>query len=217
MNKSDLKPLLVIGGGGHASVLVDMLRSQNRDVLGVISPNKLDKRIAFQGLTNLHNDRDVFKYPADEVLLVNGIGVLPGSGLKRKLNDFYLSKGYCFETLISQNAQVSTFSKIEAGVQILAGAIIQAGVKIGEHTIVNTGAIVEHDSIIGEYNHIAPAATLCGQVNTSEGVYIGAGSTVIQNIKLGANATVGAGAVVARDLQSNEICYPSRSSYKSKL
>ena len=37
-------PLIIIGGGGHASVLVDILRSQNRQILALISPDDVSSR-----------------------------------------------------------------------------------------------------------------------------------------------------------------------------
>ncbi|TOE95982.1 shikimate dehydrogenase, partial [Vibrio parahaemolyticus] len=77
-----------------------------------------------------------------------------------------------FETVIANSAYVSPFSKIETGAQILPMAIIQTGVTVGSHSIINSGALVEHDCNIGSYNHIAPRATLCGQVETKNNVYV---------------------------------------------
>ncbi|TNZ44854.1 shikimate dehydrogenase, partial [Vibrio parahaemolyticus] len=42
-------PLVIIGGGGHASVLVDLLRNQNRTILAVMSPDDISTRQAFDG------------------------------------------------------------------------------------------------------------------------------------------------------------------------
>ncbi|MGR6832896.1 acetyltransferase [Aliivibrio wodanis] len=214
MSKTELKPLVVIGGGGHASVLVDILRSQQREVLAIVSPEDISQRRVFSGLIHLKNDDDVLGFAPDSVHLVNGVGVLPKSGVKRKLNEYFLSLGYSFETVISDSAQVSSFAEIEQGAQIFSGTIIQAGAVIGAHTIINSGVIIEHDCHIGEYNHIAPKATLCGQVTTHNGVYIGASATVIQNITLEQGSIVGAGAIVTKNISSEQICYPSRSVLK---
>lgn len=216
MSKPSLKPLVIIGGGGHASVLVDVLRAQKREILAVVSPESLNERSVFRGFDHHSSNDDVLKYEAGEILLVNGIGALPNSGLKRKLNQYYLSFGYQFETVIADSAQVSPYTEIESGVQILSGAIVHAGTKIMSHTIINSGAIVEHDCDVGEYNHIAPRSLLCGQVSTGEGVFIGAGATVIQNIILESNTVVGAGAIVTQHLLTNETCYPSFSAIKRK-
>ena len=184
MSRSTLKPIVIIGGGGHASVLVDILLAQGRQILAVVSPDDISMRRVFSGLQQLKQDGDVLQFSSDEVLLVNGIGMLPKSSLMQKLNQYYLSHGYRFETVIADSAQISKFAVVEPGVQVFSGTIVQAGAFIGAHSVINSGAIIEHDCHIGRYNHIAPRATLCGQVITQENVYVGAGSTVIQNLKI---------------------------------
>ncbi|WP_102524005.1 acetyltransferase [Vibrio tapetis] len=217
MSKPKLKPLIIIGGGGHASVLVDILRMQGRNIVAIVSPDDPNRRTVFKGLTRFRNDDDVFQFSNEDVLLVNGIGVLPNSDFKQKLNQYYLAHGYQFETVIAETAQVSPYATVEAGAQVFAGAIIQAGARIASHVVINSGAIIEHDCCIGEYNHIAPNATLCGQVETEKNVFIGANATVIQGIKLAQHAVVGAGAVVIRNLLAGETCYPSRVTVKKSV
>jgi len=214
LSSSTLKPIVIIGGGGHSSVLMDILLTQNRTVLAVVCPDNIGVRSVFSDIQHLKQDCDVLQFSPDEIRLVNGVGMLPKSCLKRKINQYYLSLGYQFETVISDSSQVSSFAIIESGVQIFAGAIIQAGVFVGAHSVVNSGVILEHDCRIGRYNHIAPRATLCGQVTTQDDVYIGAGSIVIQNLKLEQGAIVGAGAIVTKNISSHNICYPSRSTVK---
>lgn len=208
-------PIVIIGGGGHASVLAEILLLQGREILAVISPEDISQRSVFKGITHLKNDDDILAFSKDQIHLVNGIGMMPKSGFKRKINEYFLSLGYQFETVIADSAFVSPFSKIEIGVQILPMAIIQTGAIVGSHSIVNSGALVEHDCNIGAYNHIAPKATLCGQVKTEDNVYIGAGSTVIQGLSIGCGAIVGAGASLTKSLGSNTIAYPVRVTTKT--
>lgn len=205
----------MIGGGGHASVLADILVSQGREILAVVSPDDIRQRSVFKEMTQLRNDDDVFAFHKNEVLLVNGIGMMPKSDVKRKINEYFLSLGYQFETVIADSAFVSSKSIIEPGAQILPMAIVQTGATVGRHSVVNTGALVEHDCCIGAYNHIAPKATLCGQVKTEDNVYIGAGSTVIQGISIGRGSIVGAGASINQSLEVNTIAYPARVTIKT--
>ncbi len=200
----------MIGGGGHASVLADILLGQGRDILAVISREEIGQRSVFKGITTLEKDEEILKFDTDKILLVNGIGMMPKSGFKRKINEYFLSLGYQFETVIADSAFISPFSKIETGAQILPMVIIQTGAIVGCHSIINTGALVEHDCRIGAYNHIAPNATLCGQVETRENVYVGAGSTVIQGVSIGRGAIVGAGATLTKSLEHKAIIYPAR-------
>lgn len=210
------KPLIVLGGGGHASVLVELLLAQGREILAIVSPDDLSKRLIFDGIRHLKNDDDVLNYRPDLVWLVNGIGQMPNSSLRSQLDNKFSKLGYQFESVISENAIVSPSATLFAGVQIFDSVVIQTGASIGENTIINTGAIIEHDCQIGRDNHIAPRATLCGQVLTEADVYVGASATIIQNIRIEKGSLVGAGATITHNLPSYHIAYPCRSHIKEK-
>ncbi len=216
MSSTKLKPVVVIGGGGHASVLVDILRAQNRKILAIISHDAIKNRKVFAGIKHLDNDHDVLAFAPGDVLLINGIGMMPRTKNKRILNDHFLSLGYRFGSVIASSALISPFATLGEGIQVLPHAVIQAGATIGEHSVINTGAIVEHDSTIGAYNHIGPRATLCGQVTTQEDVYVGAGATVIQNVQLDRLSIVGAGSIVTCSIKSKQIVYPNRNIIKQE-
>ena len=100
---------------------------------------------------------------------------------------------------------VDRLVNLAEGVQIIQGAIVNRGVSIGKHTIVNTNATVDHDCKIGDFVHIAPGATLCGGVKVGKRTLIGANATVLPNCEIGANVNVGAGAVVTTDLPDNVV------------
>lgn len=197
----------MIGGGGHASVLTDILRQQGRDILAVVSPQDISQRAVFEGIHHLKSDKDVLKLSPSNVLLVNGIGMMPKSSFKLEVNEYFLSRGYQFETVIASCASVSPFAKVGIGCQVLHSAIIQAGVSLGKHNIVNTTALVEHDSVIGDYCHIAPRATVCGQVVIGDSAYIGAGANVIQGLTLAEGCIVGAGSTILSDVQPNTMTF----------
>lgn len=204
------KPLIVLGAGGHAAVLVDILQSQGRKILALCATDYHAGREVFLGLKIL-SDKEVLGLNPLEVLLVNGIGSLPSNNLRQKIYDMYVQEGFFFETVIADSAIVSKFVDLGQGVQLLPSVTIQAGVKIGENTIINSGAIVEHDCVLGSNNHLAPNATLSGSVKTSKNVHIGTGASVIQSIEIGENSVIGAGAVVTKNISSNVIVYPARS------
>ena len=53
MSSSGLKPLVIIGGGGHASVLVDVLLAQKRDILAVVCPENITEANVFSDFKHL--------------------------------------------------------------------------------------------------------------------------------------------------------------------
>jgi sugar O-acyltransferase (sialic acid O-acetyltransferase NeuD family) len=191
-------PVIVIGGGGHAKVLVSALLLRERSVLGFVD---LDLELPpLLGARHLGDDSAVLAHPPGSVQLVNGVGSISCTRNHRKVYDRFVQKQYCFATVIHPSAVVAPEVQIEDGVQVLAGAVVQAGCRLGTNVIVNTGARIDHDCIIDSHAHVAPGVTICGAVQVGAGAHIGAGATVIQGIRIGAGSMVGAGAVVIRDI-----------------
>jgi sugar O-acyltransferase (sialic acid O-acetyltransferase NeuD family) len=191
-------PVIVVGGGGHAKVLVSALLLRKRSVLGFVDLNL--KLPPLLGVPHLGNDGAVLAHPPDGVQLVNGVGSISCTKNHRNVYDWFVQKHYCYATVIHPSAIVAPEVQVEDGVQVLAGAIVQAGCRLGANVIVNTGARVDHDCIIDSHAHVAPGVTICGAVHVGTGAYIGAGATVIQGIRIGAGSVIGAGALVIRDI-----------------
>ncbi|ELX8380581.1 acetyltransferase [Providencia manganoxydans] len=211
----DTKPLVLIGGGGHASVLADILIQQNRQIIAIVCPEDISSRKIFKGISQLTFDDEIQKFSPDKIMLINGLGILPYSNIREKVNSHFIQMGYQFDKVIANSAIVSDYAELGPGTQVLPRAIIQTGVTVGENSIINTGSIIEHDCKIGNNNHIAPGATLCGGVTTSDTVYIGANATIIQGITITKNSIVGAGAVITKDILSSSICFPNKALIKN--
>lgn len=206
-----MKPAIVMGSGGHARVLLGMLRRLQVPILGIVDPNR-PVSSDFAGIRILGDDEIIFNYTNNQVQLVNGIGSLPGdAGRRALLFDSFQRRGYHFNKLIDPNAFVDCDTVLASGVQVMAGVIIQTGTKIAENSIINSGAIVEHDCKIGKHVHLAPGAVLSGGVEVGDHVHIGTGATVIQGIRIGEGSVLGAGSVVTSDVGCRQIVYPARS------
>lgn len=204
------KPVVVLGAGGHASVLIDILMQLNIDILGIVSKEKPCENGIYRGIPWYKNDEDVLLFDKSTVLLVNGIGSMPGNAVRYKVHSKFKQLGYSFCSVISPKAIVSSFIRLEEGIQIMPGCIVNTNVAVGEGTILNSGAIIEHDCIIGKHNHIAPGVVLSGSVITQDFVHIGTGAQVIQGIRIGERTLVGAGATVTKDLDSNKTLYVAK-------
>jgi UDP-perosamine 4-acetyltransferase len=193
-------PLIVLGAGGHARVLVDALLGAGLPVRGLTDADPAKTGSAVLGLPVLGGDEEVLALAPEAVLLVNGIGSVRVSASRRKLFEDFKKRGYFFERVIHPSAIVAPDAVLAEGAQIMAGAVLQTGCRIGENAIINTRAAVDHDCVIGSHVHISPGVTLCGNVEVGEGSHIGAGATVIQGVRIGRNCMVAAGAVVIRDI-----------------
>ena len=209
------KSIIIIGAGDHASVLLDILLSQKKEVIALTSIN--DIRTDLYGIPIINDDVVLKNYDPNNVLLVNGIGSVGSLQLRKKVFDKFKASGYVFCNVIHSSAIISTHAKIEEGVQVLAGAIINNDAVIKQNSIINTKASVDHGCVIGSHVHIAPGCTLSGCVNIGACSHIGTGSSVIQGIKIGDNVLVGAGSVVIKDIPNNVKAFGSPAKVKSDM
>lgn len=205
----------VLGAGGHAKVLVDVLLSQNIQVRSLIAPACDPHSLTLRELPIMSDDL-LKSLDARDMLLINGVGSLPGTSTRQDLFEKYAAIGFRFAQVISHTAWVSSSVDLGAGVQILHGAIVQCEAEVGSNTIINTRAVVEHDSKIGSHCHVAPSATLCGGVVIGDRTHVGTGAIVIQGVTVGSNSVIGAGAVVTKDVPDNTVIYPAKGFSKSR-
>lgn len=198
------KQIIIIGDGGHASVLAEVLIAQQRKIMGYTAPHESK---SFFNLPYLGTDDVIFEYSSDMVELVLGLGMINITPVRKSIFEQFSSKGYLFANVIHSTAIISPSVKMGQGVQIMAGAIIQTNGRIGSNTIINTGSIIDHDVQIRNHVHVAPRSTLSGGVVIGEGCLIGVGSSIIQGIIIGNETLVGAGSVVIKNIGNRRIAY----------
>jgi UDP-perosamine 4-acetyltransferase len=191
--------VVVVGGGGHARVILDILaQAEEFEVAGFTSRDAEEQTTAVSGYSRLGTD------DALPELFRSGIRhafVAVGDNKRREMCFRELSsRGFTLVNVISRHAVISPRASLGLGVGIMPGAVINTGSVIGDGVIINTNASVDHDCRIGAFAHIAPGTTLAGNVTVGSGALLGVGSRVIPGITIGANSTVAAGAVVIHDL-----------------
>ena len=198
----------VLTAGGHARVVISLLKSLGRPIAGVADRDPELQGMQVLGIPVIGDDETILALESAETELYNGIGNRARSdesGLepRRKLFEHFAALGYTFPPLVAPDAAVAAESTVADGAQIMQGAIVQPLATIGENAIVNSGAIVEHDCKVGAHAHVAPGAILCGGVAVGSGTHIGAGAIILQNVKIAGGIVVPAGAVVRADLGSH--------------
>ena len=193
-------PVIVLGAGGHAAVVISSLRRLELNIIGITTADNLDSDTLL-GIPVLGDDNEILRRSSTSVLLANGIGAtLPGRTARHLCAEKMRSKGFKFLTLIDASSICVPEVAISEGVQIMAGAVIQPRVSIGKDSIINTGARVDHDCEIGVNCHICPGVTLAGGVRVDSGTILGAGTTVIPGVSIGSDSIVGAGSVIFEDI-----------------
>lgn len=201
-NLSD-KPYVLIGSGGHAKVLIDLLKTNHLNILGCIDPHRSKGDVVYSDVQILGDDQYALSYDPKDVYLVNAIGTRPskdnsGTAVRKKIYLSYKDKGFTFPPLIHKEAIISESLSIGSATQIMAGAIVQADSKIGENVIINTASVVEHDCHIGHHSHIAPSSTLCGGVKIGIENFIGARSVFFPLVSTHDYSIIRAGSIITK-------------------
>ena len=199
------KKILLIGGGGHCrSVLDSVLSMETYADVGIV--DNVDS--TFLGIPIVGTDDDLPKLKergwTDAFITVGSVG---NTQLRRRLYRMVKGLGMAVPAIIDSSATVARSTEIAEGVYIGKRAVINTAGRIGTCAIINTGAIVDHDCVIGDFSHISPGTTLCGQVYVGNDTHIGAGSVVRQQISIGHDVLIGAGSVVVKNIQDTVKAY----------
>lgn len=173
---------------GHDKVIKEIIEATGGKVDAFVDDNLMLDELA--GMKALCGETELSP-------MVVSIGV---NAIRKKI----VEKLHCeFGIAIHPSATVSLSAKNGEATVVMPGAISNAYAIIGRHSIINTGASVDHKCVIGDYCHIAPHATLCGQIHIGEGTLMGGRTFVIPCMKIGSWCTIGAGATVINNIENN--------------
>lgn len=194
-----MKKVILIGAGGHAKVIADIIQ-QNQEycIVGLVASKK---EAGFFGIPVVGTDDDL------EDLFGRGIRfafVAIGDGkIRRRITNCLEKIGYEIINVISQQAVISARVKLGKGIAVMPGAVINADTVIEDGCIINTNASVDHDNYVGEFTHIAPGCAVAGFNRIGKDCFLGIGSRVIDRVVIGDNTIVGAGSVVIGDVMGD--------------
>lgn len=190
-NPSMNQGVILYGAGGHCKVVMDIVGANGLEIAKIHDDNP--KHDEFMDVP--------CSFPSgvyDKAIITIG-----NCQIRKKITEKIKVKE--FIRAIHPFTCISKNSTIGEGTVIMQGAIVQAGTSIGKHCNINTKASVDHDCKLSDFVHIAPGATICGEVEIGECTWIGAGAVVKQCIKIGRNCIIGAGAVIIRDIPDNSV------------
>ncbi|MEO7534692.1 MAG: acetyltransferase [Ferruginibacter sp.] len=192
--------MLIIGAGGHALEVLDVLKesANSGDEVFFFDDVNVERKILkeFKVLKSISEVRSN---------LPNGFQFIIGVGqpaVRKKFYEMFSSIGGNLYSIKSSASFLSEYHGIQQ-FDVMKNCFIGPDTFIGIGTLINTGAQIHHQSQIGEFTEISPRAVILGNVEIGSYSRISANSTILPTIKIGSNVTVGAGSVVTKNLPGN--------------
>ena len=197
-------PVAIIGAGAQATMAAGVLVDAGYEIEGFYTDDRdaIGQFILGAEIKGDPEDIDTRHAP-------NGIvAIASNESRKRVASTLDLN----WITAIHPTAVVLPEVEIGAGTIVFPGSVIEFGSQIGDHVILNSMSCAAHDSVIGNFAHLAKANVSSRSV-IGEGAFLGIQSTTTPDVRVGAWATVGAGAVVVHDVDPGDtvIGVPARS------
>jgi sugar O-acyltransferase (sialic acid O-acetyltransferase NeuD family) len=202
--------LVVLGAGGHARMVIDLLRSSRPDlhVVGLLDDGS-DVPREVNGVPVLGTSERLGPLRAEGVRYAAlGIGAIHDNTVRAALYRRLIDAGFVVPNLVHRSAIVEPSATMGQGNQVFAGAIVGAGASLEDNTVVNSGAIVSHDCVIESHAHITPGAILGGHVKVGTGAIVGMGVTVYVGVRIGRDAVIYNGTHVRADVGAGAVARP---------
>jgi sugar O-acyltransferase (sialic acid O-acetyltransferase NeuD family) len=195
--------LVLVGGGGHASDVLQAVEAVNAvrptyQVVGILDDQDVDPR-RFAGREVVHIG------PVDDVATVDAAYVLclgwpwTRHAVARRIGE----RGEPALPIIHPSADVGTGAELRPGTVVLSHAHVSPFVRMGVHALVSYNASIGHDTTFGDHASVMPNAAVSGDVLAGDRVLVGSGAVVCEGVHLGDDVKIGAGAVVVGDVAAS--------------
>ena len=193
-----MKPLLLIGGGGHCQSVIEVAESCGRTIHGILDvPSEVGKEVL--GYPVIGTDAEMAHY-VDTCEFVVTVGFIKDPALRIRLYNQVLENGGKLAILIAPTAYVSRHAQIGKGTVVMHHAFVNAGAEVGENVILNTFCNVEHGVRIGHQCHISTGVMVNGDCNVGNNCFIGSQSVLANGVSICDDVLVGAGSFVRKSI-----------------
>lgn len=194
-----MKPLILVGGGGHCKSCIDVIRMTGEyEIKGIIdADDKIGSDVC--GISIIASDTSIPDLAMKGTNFLITVGQIRSASVRIKIYQIIKESGGTMPVIVSPRSYVSNTALLNEGTIVMHDVVINAEASIGKACIINTGALIEHEAVIGDYCHISTNSVVNGQVRVGSMVFIGSNSVIANNLVIPDETIVAAGASVLKN------------------
>lgn len=194
---SGIERVLILGGGGGAALVLDILSRQERQkAVGILDNNPAKHGETLMGVPILGGFDAALAYwqaGAFDTLI---------STVVRDVNDRaaiferFTGHGIPFTNVIDPAVRIGLETQLGSGNLIVYGGYLATGVSLGDNNFLAAGTYIEHHSRIGSHCTFGPRTSLSGAVKVGDRAKFGTQVAVEPQLEIGEQAVIASGVVV---------------------
>jgi sugar O-acyltransferase (sialic acid O-acetyltransferase NeuD family) len=195
-----LTSLVLVGGGGHASDVLQAVEAVNTvratyHVVGILDDRDVDtRRFSGRGVAHIGTIDDVATVDAAYVLC------LGWPWTRHAVAQRIGGRGCPASPIVHPSADVGVGVELGPGSVVLGHAHLSPFVRLGAHALVSYLSSIGHDTTFGDNASVMPNAAVSGGVTGGHRVLVGTGAAVREGVHLGDDVRIGAGAALVSDV-----------------
>ena len=174
-NKQKMKNILLIGGGGHASNIIDLILNEQEEykVIGYIDKKEGPPILGVPWLGNDSSIKNLRKNGVEYGFPAIGFGKNTNNNFRKSIYQNLKLNNFKIPNLISKYAIIRSEVRMGEGVLVQAGSVIDTKSVIGNNVAFGFNVLAGHNSYIADHVFLAGGVILNGGVNIGLGSFLG--------------------------------------------
>lgn len=201
-----MERVLILGGGGGASLVLDIIsRDKSKVAIGILDNNPALLGKSLMGVPILGGfelAESISKEGHFDVVISTIVrSTLERAEIYKKFSSF----GMRFTNIIDPDVRIGLDVNLGEGNLIVYGSYIATGVRLGDNNFLAAGTYIEHHSVVGNHCTFGPRTSLSGAVKVGNQVKFGTQVAVEPQIEIGDFATIASGIVLTSHVAPSSV------------
>ncbi|HNC84554.1 MAG TPA: hypothetical protein PK999_15985 [Nitrospira sp.] len=193
----NIQRILILGGGGGASLVLDILdRTMDQAAVAILDNNPKMAGRDLGGVPILGGFELALPMWGEGMFDAVISTVVRDVFDRAAIFERFTGLGIPFANVIDPQARIGSDVVLGQGNLIIYGCYLATGVKMGNNNFLAAGTYIEHHSVIGNHCTFGPRTSLAGAVSVGDRVKCGMQVAIEPLLEIGSESIIASGVVV---------------------